>query len=179
MPGSGVGAARGPLELLTDSDLYLTPVKRALASLVDSGWEAGQKEAALARGFTTRRRANSHCAKFLVRLCPLLSSSSTTRPRVTRGPRPDASRLADSLRDRPQAPTPLRLTSRERQIARLVARGYSDKVIAHALTISENTVRTHLSRLYAREGVAGRVDLTRRWFSTPGAGLRRERKSSR
>lgn len=39
------------------------------------------------------------------------------------------------------------LTAREREILQLVARGYSNNEIAAALTISTNTVRTHLHTL--------------------------------
>lgn len=46
----------------------------------------------------------------------------------------------------PRAPA-FALTSRERDILRLVARGYSNNEIAGALTISTNTVRSHLHTL--------------------------------
>jgi DNA-binding NarL/FixJ family response regulator len=45
------------------------------------------------------------------------------------------------------------LTGREREIAVLVARGYSVSDIAHKLKISEWTVATHLRRIFNKLGV--------------------------
>ena len=42
------------------------------------------------------------------------------------------------------------LSPREREIARLVARGYPNKVIAGILEISSWTVGTHLRRIFAK-----------------------------
>lgn len=51
------------------------------------------------------------------------------------------------------------LTARELQIVGLVARGQPTKRIAHHLRISEWTVQTHLRRIYAKLGVAGRAEM--------------------
>lgn len=61
----------------------------------------------------------------------------------------------------------LSLTSREREIAQLVADGLSDKEIAANLSMSLGTVRTHLHRAYARNGLAGRVSLVVAWLASP------------
>lgn len=53
----------------------------------------------------------------------------------------------------------LRLSARQREIARLVASGLQDKQIASALGISEETVGHHLRRAYAKVGVHSRVEL--------------------
>jgi DNA-binding CsgD family transcriptional regulator len=53
----------------------------------------------------------------------------------------------------------LPLTARERQIALLAARGYSDKSIAERLGVSPRTASTHLSHCYDKLGVTGRVGL--------------------
>jgi DNA-binding CsgD family transcriptional regulator len=49
------------------------------------------------------------------------------------------------------------LSPREREIARMVAKGLPDKAIAAVLEISRYTVSTHLRRMYAKAGVATRA----------------------
>jgi ATP/maltotriose-dependent transcriptional regulator MalT len=51
------------------------------------------------------------------------------------------------------------LTARELEIAELAANGNSNRQIAEALVISERTVGTHLSRIYAKLGVSSRAAL--------------------
>jgi DNA-binding CsgD family transcriptional regulator len=48
------------------------------------------------------------------------------------------------------------LTNRQRQLVGLLAGGYSNNQIAHALAISPATVRTHLQEIYQRLGVTSR-----------------------
>lgn len=50
------------------------------------------------------------------------------------------------------------LTRSELAILRLLAQGHSNKALARALNVSENTVKTHLANLYAKLGVGRRVD---------------------
>jgi DNA-binding CsgD family transcriptional regulator/tetratricopeptide (TPR) repeat protein len=57
---------------------------------------------------------------------------------------------------------PASLTRREREVARLAARGMSAKAIAQALFVGERTVESHLSSTYAKLGVESKVDLVRR-----------------
>ncbi len=51
------------------------------------------------------------------------------------------------------------LSSREEQIARLVAEGLSNGEIASRFAISERTVKAHLSSIYAKSGCRGRLNL--------------------
>jgi DNA-binding NarL/FixJ family response regulator len=51
------------------------------------------------------------------------------------------------------------LTSREREVALLAARGMATKDIAARLVLSARTVDTHLTRVYRKLGVAGRAEL--------------------
>ncbi|WP_028643677.1 LuxR C-terminal-related transcriptional regulator [Nocardioides sp. URHA0020] len=53
------------------------------------------------------------------------------------------------------------LTGREREVARLVADGASNRQVARRLRLSENTVRAHVSRVLAAFGVATRAELPR------------------
>jgi DNA-binding NarL/FixJ family response regulator len=57
---------------------------------------------------------------------------------------------------------PAALTRREREVARLAARGMSAKAIAAALFVGERTVESHLSSTYAKLGVESKLDLVRR-----------------
>ncbi|NJD25416.1 MAG: response regulator transcription factor [Betaproteobacteria bacterium] len=51
------------------------------------------------------------------------------------------------------------LTSREREIARQVAEGASNKAIARNLAISDATIKAHLTSVFQKLHVAGRVQL--------------------
>ncbi|GHB67143.1 hypothetical protein GCM10010377_67680 [Streptomyces viridiviolaceus] len=63
-----------------------------------------------------------------------------------------ASRLVSAVRA-PGSPGNEALSAREREVPALVARGTSNKEIARELFISEATVKTHLTHLYAKLGV--------------------------
>jgi DNA-binding NarL/FixJ family response regulator len=56
----------------------------------------------------------------------------------------------------PRRPAPL-LTEREIEVLSLVARGLSNKQIAHQLTIAESTVKFHLSTIFGRLGADNRA----------------------
>ncbi|MFJ2019082.1 MULTISPECIES: response regulator [Streptomyces] len=66
-----------------------------------------------------------------------------------------ASRLVSAVR----APAPGNepLSTREREVLALVAKGTSNREIARELFISEATVKTHLTHLYAKLGVKDRA----------------------
>lgn len=50
------------------------------------------------------------------------------------------------------------LSEREREILGLIALGYSNKEVARALYLTENTVKTHLSNLFQKLGVHDRAE---------------------
>ena len=54
------------------------------------------------------------------------------------------------------------LTARERQVARLLADGMSNREIANTLSISEDTVKHHLTHAFNKTGVSSRVELALR-----------------
>jgi DNA-binding NarL/FixJ family response regulator len=51
------------------------------------------------------------------------------------------------------------LTSRERQVAALVARGQSNRAIASQLVISEGTAERHVGNIFAKLGLGSRAQL--------------------
>ncbi|GAA2846805.1 response regulator transcription factor [Streptosporangium fragile] len=78
-------------------------------------------------------------------------------PSVTR-------KLIDEFARRPvlsAAPTPAldQLTEREREVFRLLVRGYSNDEIARALVLGDSTVKSHVQHLYQKLGVRDRVQI--------------------
>ncbi|HEY8448955.1 MAG TPA: LuxR C-terminal-related transcriptional regulator, partial [Bacillota bacterium] len=51
------------------------------------------------------------------------------------------------------------LTGREREVARLVAEGYTDREIAQQLSISEHTVKNHVKKCLAKTRSKNRAQL--------------------
>ena len=68
---------------------------------------------------------------------------------------------ADALR--------VKLSPREQEIARMVAKGYPNKTIAAVLEISTWTVNTHLRRMFAKLGVHSRAALIAKWLGGKAA----------
>ena len=54
------------------------------------------------------------------------------------------------------------LTPREHEIAELLARGYSSRVVATELGIGQRTVETHVAAIYHKLGIKSRAELARR-----------------
>src|SRR5579875_48792 len=59
------------------------------------------------------------------------------------------------------------LTEREREIAKLVATGKSNRAIAAALVISERTVENHLASIFGKLGVSSRTELATKVVTEP------------
>ena len=58
----------------------------------------------------------------------------------------------------------LNLSPREREVARMIAKGYPNKIIASVLEISVWTVSTHLRRIFAKLGVTSRAAMVTKMF---------------
>ena len=63
--------------------------------------------------------------------------------------------------DAPQSPVPSDLTTREREVLQLLARGLSNAQIAEELMVSLLTVKAHLRSIYSKLGVTSRSAATR------------------
>ena len=59
----------------------------------------------------------------------------------------------------PQGRHPYGLTSRQMQIVEQVVRGLSNREIGSSLSISEETVKHHLTRIFDKTGVSTRLEL--------------------
>jgi DNA-binding NarL/FixJ family response regulator len=80
----------------------------------------------------------------------LLAPAITRRlvERFTAAARPDDATLSPSLSE---------LTTRELEVLRLIARGRSNAEIAGELVLGENTIKTHVSRVFSKLGLRDRA----------------------
>ncbi len=71
----------------------------------------------------------------------------------------DATADADTDVEPPAAPfDPATLTPRERRVVELLAAGLSNKEIARELSLSDNTIKTHLANVYGKLGARRRTE---------------------
>ncbi len=142
--GAALAAARGDLDaaeaqLASALAGATLPFERAQALLV---------EARVRR----RRRRKRAAREFLSQALALLEGM---------GARVWADRAREELARVSPGRAPGELTASERRVAQLAAEGRSNKQIASALSMAVHTVEVHLSRVYAKLGVASRAQLAR------------------
>jgi two-component system, NarL family, response regulator LiaR len=87
---------------------------------------------------------------------PSAAATTPAAPTVA-APQPGAPFVADAAKLRE-----LGITPREHEILRLIADGLSNREIGEKAFISENTVKTHSSRLFDKLGVSRRVQAVQR-----------------
>ena len=78
------------------------------------------------------------------------------------GQKARAARLLDAaalLREELQSSGPDELSTREREVAGLITRGYSNRQIARELVISERTVDTHVSHIMHKLALGSRAQI--------------------
>ncbi len=75
---------------------------------------------------------------------------------------PLAARLSQRLPDQAADSATEALTPREQEVLELMSQGLPNKQIARALSISEHTVKFHISSIFAKLGAASRTDAVSR-----------------
>ena len=134
----------------------------AVAQGVANGWPLPLGRAVLALGSVQRRRQRKADARSsLGRAVTLFDDAGA----VIWGER--ARRELGRIGGR-SAPAGADLSQTERDIARLVAAGGSNKQVAHDLHLSVKTVEWNLSKIYRKVGVRSRAELIARHVNKPG-----------
>jgi DNA-binding NarL/FixJ family response regulator len=82
------------------------------------------------------------------------AGSSVFQPAITQRLMAQAARLQNDFLS---AELPERLTEREVEVVRLMAGGYSNREIAHALGAADGTIKNHVSSILAKFGVRDRT----------------------
>lgn len=132
--------ARG---LAVDANLA-RPLPRALFELTAGAAlrRQGRRSAAAEQLQAAARRLNRMGARPWIERCERELTACGLRPRK-----------------RSQPGTDVALTPQERMVARLVAQGRTNRQVADELYVSAKTVEHHLSRIYAKLGVQGRIQM--------------------
>jgi DNA-binding NarL/FixJ family response regulator len=82
-----------------------------------------------------------------------------------------ARRVVESFRQKSRSrDATINLTSREEEVLVLLSRGFSNKEIADQMSVSIETVRSHLKRIYEKMHVRSRTEAVALYFSSPDAG---------
>jgi DNA-binding CsgD family transcriptional regulator len=155
----------------------LEPYRGEVCDFGVGGW-VGAIDLGLARTAATLRRWDDAEIAFSSALriqeawgaVPLVAATLTSHAAMLRrrsgtGDRARAARLSSEAahlsRPAPTRNAPLgRLTARESDILRLLARGASNKEIARNLSLSVHTVERHVANLYQKIGVRNRAEAT-------------------
>lgn len=77
--------------------------------------------------------------------------------------------MHSSLRELPQNPSPLRITEKQKRVAKLVSAGCTNEEIAEALDISVNTVKVHVAAIKRRLQVKNRVAIATVMLQLPAS----------
>ena len=78
---------------------------------------------------------------------------------------PFSQRIADLRARLPAEPEPSPLSPREREVARLVGQGLTNRQIAAALYLSERTAQNHVQHILVKLGFSNRSQIAA-WSST-------------
>jgi DNA-binding CsgD family transcriptional regulator len=116
----------------------------------------------------TRRRGRPRFTRrdhdWLTAIAPLAREAVRRMSEAQSPASNDRSALHDSLRRAHRHFGASILTDREREVVQLLLRGNSAKAIARLLSISPDTARNHLKRIYPKLGVASQAELFALFF---------------
>jgi DNA-binding CsgD family transcriptional regulator len=159
--GAGAGSYLGPVEL------HLGKAAAALGSL-----EVAIADLTTAAGIITTIGAPGYAVEATVELAAVLARRGTRADSDRTGTllaaaAPDAQRLGmtpfsqriKDLRARLSAAGPPPLSPREREVARLVGQGLTNRQIAAALYVSERTAQNHVQHILDKLGFANRSQI--------------------
>jgi DNA-binding CsgD family transcriptional regulator len=126
----------------------------AVARHQEVGDPFGTARATLARGIVSRRARQKRGARDAIQaaLDDFVQLGATTWVEKARS---ELGRIGGRTREEG-------LTAAERRVAALVAEGRTNREVAAALFVTERTVASHLSHVYAKLGVRSRTELARR-----------------
>jgi DNA-binding CsgD family transcriptional regulator len=142
-----IAAARGTLD---EAERLLT---EAVAKHQAAGALFGRGRALLALGITRRRARQKQAAQEAIEAALEAFSSLGARRWIEKA-RGELGRIGGRTREQG-------LTSAERRVAALVVAGQTNREVAAALFLSERTVESHLTHVYAKLGVRSRTELAR------------------
>jgi DNA-binding NarL/FixJ family response regulator len=132
------------LRLVGERQAPMTPREREVAELLLAGASNTQIATTLA---VSPRTVQSHVSRVLKAL------DLPSRAAVPRALRTDREQSFDTHA----------LTPRQRQVAELISRGYTNDGAARTLRVSRKTIEKHLGDIYSRLGIDSRTALAARW----------------
>jgi DNA-binding CsgD family transcriptional regulator len=147
-----VAAARGNV------DEAVVTLEEAVAQHKAVGDPFGQARALLALGVTRRRARKKRAAREAIEDAVAVFEECGAAGWAEKA-RAELGHIGGRTREEG-------LTPAEQRVAALVAEGRTNREVAAALFLSERTVETHLSHIYAKLGVRSRTELTRQLQST-------------
>jgi DNA-binding NarL/FixJ family response regulator len=154
MPGGG---GRAVLEAVLAGEAEEKPVRFLALSVSDAPEDVIAVVRAGARGYVTKTIEPDALADAIQRVA---GGDAVFSPRL-------AGFVLDAFSGEtnpPGDPELDQLTAREREVLRLIARGYAYKQVARRLSISIKTVETHVSAVLRKLQLSSRYELTR-WAS--------------
>jgi DNA-binding NarL/FixJ family response regulator len=150
--GGGVEVLRRCAPLMSDAE---RPVRFLALSVSDAAEDVIGLIRAGARGYVTKTISPDELAAAVRRVA---DGDAVFSPRL-------AGFVLDAFASRPDVPVADpeldQLTNREREVLRLLARGYAYKEIAKELFISIKTVETHVSNVLRKLQMSNRYELSR------------------